>query len=98
MDDLNEFNRLISRMTESEPPVKQQTPLTSIFGVIMAASIISGIGGLMLMLINMILISAFPDLTLINPGLGFFDGYKLFLMILILKMIFIALNNVQNKS
>lgn len=97
MNTNNEFDEIINQLTEGIP-MKQESKLSSLFGVVMGASIISGIGGVALMLINMILISAFPDLTVFTPGLGFLDGYKLFFLILLLKMIFTALSNVQKNS
>jgi hypothetical protein len=94
----NEFDKIINRLTEGGPTVKPQSKLSSLFGVVMGASIISGIGAVLLMLINNILISAFPNLIFFRPGLGFLNGYKLFFLILVLKMIFTAISNAQKNS
>ena len=95
----NEFDKIINRMTGSQPvTVKKPSKLGALFGVIMATSIISAIGGTILMFMNNILASSFPNADFLQPGIGFINAYKFFFLVLVLKIIFASINNIQQKN
>ena len=95
----NEFDKIINRKTGNPPmKVKKQSRSGALFGVIMGASIISAIGGTILMFLNNILVNSFPSADFLQPGIGFIDAYKFFFLVLVLKIIFISLNNIQKNS
>tara|TARA_B100001996_G_C18411766_1_gene497184 strand:+ start:326 stop:625 length:300 start_codon:yes stop_codon:yes gene_type:complete len=95
----NEFDKIINRMTGNPPmQVKRQSKSGALFGVIMGASIISAIGGTILMFMNNIVAGAFPNADWLQPGIGFIDAYKFFFLFLVLKTIFVSLSNVQKNS
>mgnify|MGYP007063689739 CR=1 FL=1 len=97
----NEFDRIINQMSKSTteiPKPKKNSKIASLLGILTAACLISFIGGALFMLINMILVSEFPNLAGIQPGIGFLGASRLFFLLFTLMCVLQSLNNVQKKS
>ena len=94
----NEFERMIQRMTQTtnDEPKRSRTP--QLFGGIFAASFISFLGGTIIMLLNMIVNSAYPNLGDFEPGIGYWNATRLFFLSWILFAIFNGLKKVQENS
>ena len=94
-----EFDRMIQGFTQHEGNTPmQRSKFGMLVGVCIALGGLSALGGLILMYVNNILISAFPNADFLMPGFGFFSAYRLFFVLLFLKLIFMALNNAQRNS
>jgi len=75
MNNKQDWESILSQLTESE---RKSTPrrinFAGIFSTLVTMTSICVFGGFMLMLANMIAISAWPDIDFINPGIGFRKG------------------------
>ena len=95
----NEFDKIISKMTGSGPTMpKQSNPITGIFGMLATICVVSVAGGTLVMLINMIINNAYPNLDDFRPGIGFYNASRLFLLTYVVMAIYGALNRTQKNS
>jgi len=93
----DDFDNIIGRMSQTSESQKR-SGLGPLIGFIAAACSISFLGGLLLMWMNIILVNEFPNLSAIQPGIGYLAASRLFFLIFIMKAIFDALRNVQKNS
>jgi len=95
----NEFDKIISKMTGSGPTMsKQSNPVTSIFGMLATVCVVSVVGGTLVMLINMMINDAYPNLDGFRPGIGFYNASRLFLLTYVMMAIYGALSRTQKNS
>tara|TARA_B100001996_G_scaffold332462_1_gene281585 strand:+ start:280 stop:573 length:294 start_codon:yes stop_codon:yes gene_type:complete len=92
-----EFDRMIQGFTEQGKTMQERSKFSTLVGACIVMGVFSALGGLILMYVNNILLSAFPNADFLAPGIGFFSAYRLFFVILSLKLVFMALNNVQRQ-
>ena len=77
-------------------PKQSKTP--QFFSGVVAAGVISFFGGTIVMLLNMIVNSAYPNLGDFEPGIGYWNATRLFFLSWILFAIFNGLRKVQENS
>ena len=98
MNTNNEFDKIISKMAGSGPTVSKQTnPITAIFGMLATMCVVGFGGGTLIMLMNMIINDAYPNLDDFRPGIGFYNASRLFFLVSIVIAIFGGLRQAQKK-
>tara|TARA_R100000005_G_C4989193_1_gene196923 strand:- start:1249 stop:1563 length:315 start_codon:yes stop_codon:yes gene_type:complete len=76
-DDWDSILRGVQKASEQSEPKRKGLQLNGLFMV----AAISAFTGLMIMTINRIMISAWPNMDWIDPGIGFWDAFKMSLCI-----------------
>jgi hypothetical protein len=92
-----EFDKMIQGFTEQGKTMQERSKFQTLVSVCITMGAFSALGGLIFMYVNNILVSAFPNANFLAPGIGFFSAYRLFFVILSLKLVFMALNNIQRQ-
>lgn len=95
----NEFDRMINRMSQGDPPIKQRSSGTGKFlSLLSAVAVISFFGGLVIMTLNAIVNDAYPNLHDFEPGIGYWNATRLFFLSWVFFAIFTGLKGMQKKS
>lgn len=75
MNNKQDWENILGQLTESErKAATTRINFAGIFSTIVSLTSICVFGGVMLMLANMLAISAWPDLDFLEPGIGFRKG------------------------
>lgn len=77
MHNNNEWDKLVNQLTDETTPRQTLSLGLAIVALINIAAL-SSIGGVGVMLLNMIVIAAWPELSLVQPGIGYVHGAMLF--------------------
>jgi len=95
----NEFDRLISRMSQGDSPNTQRSAGASKFLSLMSAiAVISFFGGLVIMVLNTVINDAYSNLNYFEPGIGYWNATRLFFLSWVFFAIFSGLKGMQKKS
>jgi len=97
MNDSSEFDKIISKMSDS-PKEKNRSGIGTLFGVLISACIVSTFGGVILMLGNAIINNAYPNMNDFRPGIGYTSACQIFFLGFCLISIFIGMVNSSRKS
>ena len=99
MNDNNEFDKIIQKMTQgNDGSHKKNSSIPKFLTLLGSIAVISFFGGTILMLLNMIINNAYPNLHAIKPGIGFMNASRLFFLSVIFFTIFQALKATQKQS
>jgi hypothetical protein len=92
MNDNNEFDKIIHKMTQgNEGSHKKNSSIPRFLTLLGGLAVISFFGGTILMLFNMTINNAYPNLHAIKPGIGFMNASRLFFLLVIFFAIVQAL-------
>jgi len=92
MNDNNEFDKIIQKMTQdNEDTHKRNSSISKFLTILSGVTVISFFGGTILMLLNMTINNAYPNLHAIKPGIGFMNASRLFFLLVIFFAIVQAL-------
>ena len=95
----NEFDRMINRMTQGDPPHKQRSSSAGKFlSLISAITVVSFFGGLVIMVLNTVVNDAYPNLNYFEPGIGYWNATRLFFLGWVFFAILTGLKGMQKKS
>ena len=99
MNDNNDFDQIIQRMSQSDfPETTKPFMLRAMMGLMGAIFLISFFGGAVIMLINMIINDAYPNLGDFEPGIGYWNAVRLFFFSWVLFAMVKGLIGMQKKS
>ena len=99
MNNDNEFDRIIQKMSQDQESYRKKNSNISKFLVALGGvAVISFFGGTILMLIDTTINNAYPNLHATKPGISFMDAARLFFLLVILFTIFRAIKTTQRKS
>lgn len=71
-----DWDRIVKKLEKSKP-----RPIDSLGAVLLGAVLFISLGGLVVMLTNMVIVSAWPNLTALNPGIGYRNACALFSLV-----------------
>jgi len=98
MNSNQEFDKIISKMSEDTPTEKSPMKIGALFGATAAAVVVSFIGGVLLMLGNRIINDAYPNMNDFRPGIGYISACQIFFLGFCLISIFMGMVNSSRKS
>ena len=99
MDSNNEFDKIIQKMTQhNEDSHKKNSSIPKFLITLGGIAAISFFGGTILMLIDMTINNAYPNLHAIKPGIGFMNAARLFFLFVVFFTILQATKTAQKKS
>jgi len=77
MRNSEEWERVLNQMTENSQP-KPRVTLGTLISALISVAAVSAFGGMALMLLNMVVNSAWPNLDVLRPGIGYRHGAAIF--------------------
>lgn len=87
---MDQFTSEVEQLNNNKRPAKNKNVLMIMLDAIISLGVISGIGGLLLMLCNMIINTAWPSLDAFDPGIGFRHAAWLFACFIVLYIIVVS--------
>ena len=97
MRNSEEWEKVLNQLTENNKP-KSNVTVGNIIAALISLASISAFGGMAIMLLNMVINEAWPNLTLFQPGIGYRHGAAIFALWLVWFGFKNVITNASNKG